>query len=571
MASPSWRRSARRYGPFVAVVVVVAVAVAAFGGGGDGDDDGDAAADADAAVDTEALVASGPMTWERAEAEGRTDDIDWGPGCDTGRGAIALPTVLAPPCVEPFTGDNGGATSPGVTEDEIRVVYYQSDPALDPTGTALVTATGAEVDPETERQVVEEFVDLFNAYFETYGRRVVVDVYTGTGASGDPEAARADAIAIAEREPFAVLNGPLLSGPVFAGELAERGVICAGNCATAVPEEVVRDGYPYIWPPAPTPDQAAALAAEAFGNLAGPGPAELAGDPELRERDRVYALVHYDTPDGDHEGVYQALRDQLAEHDIELETDVRYELDFAQMQENARTIITRLQDAGVTTVVLYGDPLTMAALTREATTQDYAPEWLLGPNLFADTAVFARQMDADQWRHGFGLSFTGTRGETSTQDGRHLYEWAYGGTAPNDGVDVIDAQVRSLFNGIHLAGPELTPETFRDGLFRLPVRGGGPTVPQVSVGDHGVWPELDLGGADDIALLWWDPDATGEDETGNPGRGMYRYANGGERYTLGNLPESFEEAGLFDEESSVTVYDELPEEDRPPEYPPPDL
>ena len=38
---------------------------------------------------------------------------------------------------------------------------------------------------------------------------------------------------------------------------------------------------------------------------------------------------------------------------------------------------------------------------------------------------------------------------------------------------------------------------------------------------------------------------------------MYRYANGGERYTIGNLPGSPEEAGLFDVGSSVMVYDEV--------------
>ena len=32
---------------------------------------------------------------------------------------------------------------------------------------------------------------------------------------------------------------------------------------------------------------------------------------------------------------------------------------------------------------------------------------------------------------------------------------------------------------------------------------------------------------------------------------MYRYANGGERYTIGNLPTSLEEAGLFDVDASV--------------------
>ena len=43
-----------------------------------------------------------------------------------------------------------------------------------------------------------------------------------------------------------------------------------------------------------------------------------------------------------------------------------------------------------------------------------------------------------------------------------------------------------------------------------------------------------------------------------------------ERYTFDESP-SLEEVGLFDVERSVTVYEEIPEEDRLPEYPPPDL
>jgi hypothetical protein len=191
--------------------------------------------------------------------------------------------------------------------------------------------------------------------------------------------------------------------------------------------------------------------------------------------------------------------------------------------------------------------------------------------VLADTAVFGRQTDGDQWKHGFGLSFIGTRGQTSAQGAWHIYEWAYGHEPPNNTVGLIDARIRNLFTGIHLAGPDLTPETYRDGLFRLPPVGGGPTTPLATVGDHGIWPDLDLGGIDDIGLLWWDPTARGDDEAGNAGRGMYRYANGGERYTIGNLPTSADEAGLFDEDSSVTVYEDLPDEDVPPDYPPPDL
>ncbi len=35
-----------------------------------------------------------------------------------------MPDFFAADCYAPFTGDNGGATSPGVTADEITIVVY---------------------------------------------------------------------------------------------------------------------------------------------------------------------------------------------------------------------------------------------------------------------------------------------------------------------------------------------------------------------------------------------------------------------------------------------------------------
>lgn len=562
-----WTRAAKRYAPFVAIVVVIGIAVALFGGGGD--DDGDDGSSSGETATEEELVRSGPMTPAKAELLG--EDVDFGPTCDVEAGRIMLPTVLAAPCVEPFEGDNGGATSPGVTAEEVKIVYYQADPALDPLGAALISGAGADVDPDSANQAVQDYVALYNQVFETYGREVVVERFTGSGAGDDAEAARNDAIAIAEREPFAVIGGPFQSSPVFSAELASRGIVCGPNCALAIPDAQVEEYFPYLWQTGPTPDQAAALTAELFGNLAGPGPAELAGDPGMRERDRVYALAHYDTPDGDHQEVFETLRDELADNGIDLETDVEFSLDFARLQENARTMISRLKDAGVTTVMYYGDPLTAPALTEEATAQDYHPEWLLGPNVLMDTTIFARTTDQGQWQNGFGLGLVPARGERSTSDPWRIYEWAYGEPPGNNTVGVLEPPVRTIFTAIHLAGPDLTPEAVRDGLFRYPVSGGGPTVPQTSRGHHDVWPDIDYGGVDDAGIIWFDPEASGQDETGNEGDGMYRYANGGERYALGTFPTSLEEAGLFDQESSVIVYDELPQEDQVPDYPPPDL
>jgi ABC-type branched-subunit amino acid transport system substrate-binding protein len=563
-----WVKPAKRYGPIVVVLALVGAAVLVFGRGGDDGDD-EAATDG-ATASEEELIASGPMTWQKAELEGETANIDWGPNCDTETGRLKLVSVYAPPCVEPFEGDNGGATSPGVTADSVNIVVYVADPALDPLTSATVSEAGADVNPESAVETLQGFADLYNKLYETYGRRVDVEVYTGTGAGDDLEAARADAIAIAEKEPFLVVGGPLQSAPVFSAELASRGIVCASFCATSLPEQIIEEYEPYLWGNGPTPNQAAALAAEMIGKLAGPGPAELAGDDATRAQERVYALLHYDTPDGDHEEVFEALRDQLADNGIELATDIEFTLDLARAQENARTQISRLKDAGVTTVIYYGDPLTPGSLTREATAQDYHPEWILGPNLAMDTSLFARQTDVQQWKNGFGIALTGARGVQETNGAFRIWDWVYGGLPPNNTANALNLGLMTVvFPGIHLAGPELTPETFRDGLYRYPPSGGGPTEVQISRGDHGVWPDEDWGGADDAAIIWFDPTAEGQDEVGNEGVGLYRYANGGERYTLGEFPESFEEAGLFDNDSSVTIFDQVPAEDDTPDYPPP--
>ena len=414
------------------------------------------------------------------------------------------------------------------------------------------------------------FADLYNKLFETYGRTVEVETYIGTGAGDDREAAKADAIAIAEMDPFIVVGGPNQSSAVFAPELASRGIICGPYCSLALPEALIEEYAPYAYLGGPTPDQAAALAAEMIGKLAGPGKAELAGDDATRAEDRVYGLLHYDTPDGDYEPVFEAFVEQLGDNGIELATDVEFTLDLARAQENARTNISRLKEAGVTTVIYTGDPLTPASLTAEATAQDYHPEWILGSSVLMDTTLFARQTDVEQWQQRLRHRSAGRPGRAGDQ--RCVSDLGLGlrGTAAQQHRQRARAAASHGVHGIHLAGPELTPETFRDGLFRYPPSGGGPTEPQISRGDHGVWPDTDWGGTDDAAIIWFDPTASGEDEVGNQGQGMYRYANGGQRYTLGEFPDSVEEAGLFDNESSVTVFDQVPPEDEPPDYPPPE-
>src|SRR5687768_16392362 len=126
-----------------------------------------------------------------------------GADCDTNTGRIKVPTIAAPPCVPPFSGDNGGSTYQGVTADTIKVVYFQaeSDPAVD----AALTAAGANNTPEERKATMDDYVDYFNHHYELYGRKVELIHRAGSGDTEDDAVGRADALAIAtEDKAFAV-------------------------------------------------------------------------------------------------------------------------------------------------------------------------------------------------------------------------------------------------------------------------------------------------------------------------------------------------------------------------------
>jgi hypothetical protein len=173
--------------------------------------------------------------------------------------------------------------------------------------------------------------------------------------------------------------------------------------------------------------------------------------------------------------------------------------------------------------------------------------------------------------HAFGVSQLAAPVEQDLQETIRLYRWYFGGDdtmppAPNQ-YALIAPQAAWLVSGIHMAGPELTPETFARGLFRIPPRGGGPANPQVSMGNWGAFPEIDYQGIDDAVEIWWDGSVEAEDERGVVGKGAWRRSGGGRRFTVDGdvTPRPF-----TDVEDTVTVLTELPPEDQPPDYPPPD-
>ena len=492
-----------------------------------------------------------------------------GANCDTARGRLKVPTFLAPPCVA-FSGSNGGSTYDGVTDKSIKVIYYQaqSNPAVD----AALTAAGANNTPEEQRATNKDYVEYFNAEYELYGRQVDLVMVAGRGESDDDAAGRADAVDIAGMHPFAVYGGSATNN-AFINTLVSKRILCI--CSVSQPEEFYAQRDPYVgyWG-LMSSTQGYIHRAEYIGKRVAHRKAQWAGTSDglpMNTKTRTFGLLYYETADKAYRSGVEFFKKELTKYNVSLKESLAFTgpPDLATTQEQARPYIQRLKSSGVTSVVFSGDPISPAIFTQEATRQLYFPEWIITGSALTDTTLFARTYDQRQWDKAFGISFLNARFPDEQTDPYKLHVWFHGRppTAANQ-YGTLYAPIFALFTGIHMAGPNLTPFTFRDGLFRFPVTGQGmKTVSLTSWGKHGIWPFTDYTQYDDVTEIWWDPGATGQDEVGNQGRGMYRYVAGGKRYMPGQHPKTT--ASAFKTAGTVTIYDQRPANERPPDYPPP--
>ncbi len=505
-----------------------------------------------------------PVTYNDAKKAGTTSDYDWGAHCNTKTGRIAIPTVYAPPCTPIMGGTkpwrdqggstftkNGGATSPGVTKDEITIVYYVPSPQ---DLFSVASALGVIDPPGVMYESAQKVVDAYNHMFNLYGRKVKLVKFQGSGDGINPTAARSDAIEVATKyHPFASLGGPTQTG-AYGEELAKRGVVCIG-CSLAVPDSTFQKNAPYMWGYLATPEQFVRSVFD-FGiaNLWG-RPARFAGDPALRKKTRVVGVVHYEQNPPIFAGVEKATLTHYKKLGYSAKAVLTYILDTDTLNTQAQTIIGKLKADHVTTVVFLGDPLMLKALTEQATKQNYRPEWSITGTAFTDTTAGARLFDQSQWAHAYGISTLPARVKPELTDSWRLYKWYYG-TDPvaTKSQAVLGPQFSLLYLGLHMAGPHLDPYSFAGGMFNYPPSGGTILNPRISYGFHGQFPNADYVGVDDFTVVWWDAKVTGPDEQNTMGKGMWAYVNGGKRYLLGSKPPTVGDKVLFDPKIATTIY-----------------
>lgn len=443
----------------------------------------------------------------------------------------------SPPCVPYFDGDNGGATYQGVTRDEIRVAV----PRL---------SFGGATDEQ-----VQLLVDHFNRRYEFYGRKLVPEFYEPTGgtfAQPNPPDMIADAVMVDEEiQAFATLGYADRKGSEhhYYDELARRGVVSSAYRAeTTATEERYRRFAPYEWNFTPTigamltglgdmvcrtlsgmPPQGGG----AQGGNQGP-PDPLGGGQDDGDENRVFGLAYLRTPDGETPPI-RILENTLAGCDVTLAAQV--EDDSAA--PNGSNVVLKMRDAGVTSVIYLGDagPL-RSNYMNAATNQGYFPEWVVSSyiDLDVENAFQPGNASPEQSQNVLGVSF---RDKLLPRQNMPWY-WAV-----KEGDPQADPsgglyypmmaryhQLLQLASGIQLAGPELTPEAFEQGLQQadFPNPGaGGPPAYQAAVDYSGRHTPSDS------AMLWYySPRDSGIVDPGVPG--AVCYVNDGTRYRVGGFP-----------------------------------
>ena len=123
-----------------------------------------------------------------------------------------------------------------------------------------------------------------------------------------------------------------------------------------------------------------------------------------KAKPRTFALLSYDTPDGQYKASWDDFYKELKAAGAPV-VGARQLLPQPRVarRPTRRTIATKLKATGATTIIFTGDPIFPEYLTTEMTQQNYFPEWVMAGTVLADTNVFARTFDQQQWTHAFGL------------------------------------------------------------------------------------------------------------------------------------------------------------------------
>jgi hypothetical protein len=480
--------------------------------------------------------------------------------CDKASGRTNLQYIGSGPfCVNPWKdgANNGGATAPGVTKDEVKVVVYiPTDAQLAAQRAAggsgpINQATGQ---PGNWRDNFKDFdtayqyaIEQFGSY-QTWGRHPVYEFVEATGS--DEAAQRADALSVIQKKPFIVIDAydQGLGAPVFESEIAKAHIIVNGAAASALTQDDIQKQAPYRW--ATQSDSTASIFLQSsFLSTINGQKAQYAGDTAMQGKTLVFGLLTPVTGYNTDALLAQYKKDKVSAPAAQVTYD---STQAAQFDEVAKTNVAKLQQAGVTSVILVAQQAMIKSMMAAATSNNYNPEWIETGYQFSDFDGYARGWDQNQASHAFGIGVLNplVTGALATNG---IFPW-YWGTKAGTTSATGSGWFGFIYNVINYAGPKLTVANAQKGLFAAPAVGGasdGTVTFQTGYGRTvGLPYDEYLALGTDVEMIWWNPNITGGANAVAQavGKGKWMYLNNGKRFSFGSFPTG---AKFFDASASV--------------------
>jgi hypothetical protein len=420
----------------------------------------------------------------------------------------------SPPCVPYWDGDNGGATYRGVTATEIRI------------------AQASDLDS------MAGVVNFFNKRFELYGRKFTL-VPSSEHHSCDPAEERA--AAQTEVEDLRVFASGQIDcadqGTVaYSSEAARRGLIHVGH-EGPFGSAWTRRHHPYLWQyPMEADGMFAHLGEWACKRLAGKD-ARHAGDPTLQDDERAFGVI-LETLSAE----YELSADQLTDRLTACGARPRVVAEDINDNSTVANALLEMKSKGVTSVFCLCHAVDETVIGRTATAQGYFPEWLISSyDLNFYNFAIKLGFPAEQRENLFGIQLVPMQTSEADWPGT----WACNETQCEDAGAQIGAYHAMLLiaSGVQMAGPNLTPETFAEGLGKT--RFPNPDHP-IMAGDVGfdrpiVPPDPEYSPAENMPHgmtadgieFWWSESAVGPRR--DDGAGAMCYVDR-RRYRLGEYP-----------------------------------
>jgi hypothetical protein len=439
---------------------------------------------------------------------------------------------VAPPCKPKFSGNNGGATYQGVTDKEIKIVFFSSEPneQVD----TILASQGLAVPEEQLMDAVGQFVKFINENYELYGRKLVVKRVVGDCPTTPPDYDKCIAAAqkVVKEKPFAVIWATSLYATVY-DVWSRAGIVSLGG--SSFDSSFYTRGRPFRYDLGMDGTKSADQIAEYYCKKMARKPADHAGNtihPTIggKKTRRHLAII---TPN--------IKANILTGERVRAKVDAcngadpppvlrDYASNIETATQQTQATVSALIAAKATTVVCMCDPIAPVFATKGMTANGYFPEILLPGLGLLDYDLLGRLYDTEQMKHAFGPSNLPVL--TSLDDTDQARVWRATGRSGHpcgdNGCGIPWAYFNFLGIGLGQAGPQLTPLTFERGLLQdLPDIYGGPETSYIAFGPN------DYTGYEDGKEVYWDANARSRVD----GKaGAFVPLNGGKRYRPGQWP-----------------------------------